>query len=162
MVGAAALGGIVTGVVIVLLTNLLSAMGPSGDGWSFRGNGALIVPFGLGPAILVGSWTALILHARGHAQWQRLGVGAGLVEIAIVLLSVLVLLVGGSEPGAVAAVVGELLQLLWMLAAPMIAALIRVPAGSPKAGTLWHLLAGIVLPLALVPGFILGGLIWRT
>jgi hypothetical protein len=39
MVGAAALGGIVAGVVIVLLTNLLSAMGPSGDGWSFRGNG---------------------------------------------------------------------------------------------------------------------------
>src|SRR5438034_955392 len=48
-----ALIGVGSGVALWLLTTLLSRSTISGNGWSLAGNGALIIPFGLGPADLV-------------------------------------------------------------------------------------------------------------
>jgi hypothetical protein len=146
---------------MLVLANLLSVVGPSGAGWSFRGNGALVVPFGLGPAVLVAGWVALILHARGHSLWLLLGIAAGLLELAVVMVSVAALVLGGSRAGAIASGVGELIQLLWMLAAPVMAAFIPVGVRSPRSPTVWHVVAGIVLPFALILGFMLAGLFWR-
>ena len=59
-----ALVGLGSGIAIWLLTTLLSRSTISGNGWSLAGNGALIVPFGLGPAIVAAGWTAKI--GRAH------------------------------------------------------------------------------------------------
>jgi hypothetical protein len=70
---AAVLGaGPLAGVGLDLLTFAVPRYGPQGGdaaAWSFRGTGALIVPFGLGPAVLAGAWTALVLRARRATQW---------------------------------------------------------------------------------------------
>src|SRR5438270_10327855 len=54
--------GILAGILLWLLTTVVSRANVSGDGWSLAGNGALIVPFGLGPAVVAGGWTAVILR----------------------------------------------------------------------------------------------------
>ena len=56
--------------------------------WSFRGNGALVVPFGVGPAMLAGGWTALVLHGRISLRWLWWSIAAGLTGVAVVLASV--------------------------------------------------------------------------
>ena len=68
-----ALIGLGSGVALWLLTTLLSRSTISGNGWSLAGNGALIIPFGLGPAVVAGGWTAIILRMRGHPRWLQLG-----------------------------------------------------------------------------------------
>jgi hypothetical protein len=56
-----ALGGIALlgGLLVVAVAEPLSRSEIGGPGWSLRGNGALIVPFAGGPAILGGRWGAL-------------------------------------------------------------------------------------------------------
>src|SRR2546423_14712619 len=73
----AALIGVGSGIGIWLLTTLLSRTTISGNGWSLAGNGALIIPFGLGPAIVAAGWTAIILPIRGHPRWLQFGAAAG-------------------------------------------------------------------------------------
>src|SRR5437016_14167045 len=88
-----------------LLAITLSHTHLSGSGWSLSGNGALIIPFGLGPAIVAGGWAAIILRMRGHPRWLQLGVGSGLIGLALVagsLLSLVVLGPGGRDAGATA------------------------------------------------------------
>jgi hypothetical protein len=68
--------GLVAGVVLEVITFLVARYGPSGGGgdgpaWSLRGNGALIIPFGLGPAVIAGGWTSLVLHYRSRPSGQR-------------------------------------------------------------------------------------------
>ena len=60
--------GLLAGCLLAVLTSLVARSGPQGDGWSFRGNGALIVPFCLGPAVLAGAWAALALHYERSPQ----------------------------------------------------------------------------------------------
>ncbi len=47
--------GLLAGIALDLVTYLVARYGPQGDSWSFRGNRALIVPVGLGPAVLAGA-----------------------------------------------------------------------------------------------------------
>ena len=94
-VGFLVLLGILAGIVLWLLTNLVTRSNISGNGWSLSGNGALIVPFGLGPAIVAGGWAAIILRMRGHPRWLQLGIGSGLVGLALVAASLLSLIVFG-------------------------------------------------------------------
>src|SRR5438445_10815867 len=83
--------GLLAGVLLDVGTFLVARYGPQADGWSFRGNGALAIPFGLGPAILAGAWVALVLRYRGFPRWKLLGLAAGLVGVGFLLISVLVL-----------------------------------------------------------------------
>jgi hypothetical protein len=136
-----------------LIGALVSRFGPSGNGWSFRGNGALIVAFGVGPAVLVGGWTMLVLHARRYRRWLALGVGAGLVGVAIPLLSIVLLVAAGSDVGALAAATAQLLELAWLLGAPVLAAVLPLSGHRDLPG--WHVLAGIALPIALLLGQLL-------
>src|SRR5207249_10786818 len=84
-----ALVGLGSGVALWLLTTLLSRSTISGNGWSLAGNGALIIPFGLGPALVAAGWMAIILRMRGHPRWLQLGFATGLIALALVLGSVL-------------------------------------------------------------------------
>src|SRR3989441_13338391 len=94
--GWIALLGLLAGVSLWLLTTLLSRSTISGNGWSLAGNGALIIPFGLGPAIVAAGWTAIILRMRGHPRWLQFGLAGGL--IAGVLVAGAVLSLGGLRP----------------------------------------------------------------
>src|SRR5438876_7809220 len=94
-VGFLVLLGILAGIVLWLLTNLVTRSNISGNGWSLSGNGALIVPFGLGPTIVAGGWAAIILRMRGHPRWLQLGIGSGLVGLALTAGSLLSLIVFG-------------------------------------------------------------------
>src|SRR5438046_4011504 len=80
----AALIGVGSGIGIWLLTTLLSRTTISGNGWSLAGNGALIIPFGLGPAIVAAGWTAIILRMRDHPRWLQFGLASGLIAVVLV------------------------------------------------------------------------------
>jgi hypothetical protein len=87
--------------------------GPSGGGWSFKGNGALAVYPAL-PGVVVGGLTALVLHARGGRRWLAAGVGARLAGLLIALLGAVVLPVFGSGADQVGSPVALLALVLWI------------------------------------------------
>jgi hypothetical protein len=155
---AVAVAGLVTGVLLGLMTSLLTASGPSGQGWSLRGNGALIVPFGLAPALVAAGWAATVAHFRSLPYWPVLGALAGLVGVGLVVVSFAAIVVGGPSGAAVSAV-ATLLVPLWTVAASLIVSLLPArgaPRDSGGAGV--HLLAALVLLVAMAAGFYLAEL----
>src|SRR2546422_3791622 len=151
----AALIGIGSGIGIWLLTTLLSRSTISGNGWSLAGNGALIVPFGLGPAIVAAGWTAIILRMRGHPRWLQLGVASGLVALALVVGSVLSLVAFGPGPRDACATGALLFGFLlygWLLACSIVAVLIRAPDPARKDIPIWSIAAIVLLPATLIAG----------
>ena len=153
--------GVVAGLVLEALTVLLARYGPSGaDGasWSFRGNGALVVPFGLGPAVLAGGWAALVRHYRGAADWRDWGIGAGLAGVLLVLASAVSITLPG--PGAVgASQTLYFVVLAWTLLAPLLAALLPATAERNRAGVLAHVMAAVLLVVALLASFSLAAVV---
>jgi hypothetical protein len=144
--------GLAGGILLGALTYLLATAGPSGPGWSLRGNGALIVPFGLGPAVLAAGWTAIACHFRALPNWVTLGLGAGLVGVALVAASLVTLAIGGSVGTAISAVL-SLLAGVWMFVAPLLAGFLPAPGKGRSDGLGVHLLAALVLVIAVVAGF---------
>ena len=158
LLGVALGAGLLAGVALDVLTYVVARYGPQGDSWSFRGNGALVVPFGLGPAVVAGAWTALVLHYRGSARWRTLGIGAGLVGAAFVVAGVAAIILFGSA-GQRASERLSLLPLAWMGVAPVLAGVLRV-AGRPATRLpLAHVAAGVVFPVALAAGFYAAALV---
>ena len=150
-----ALVGALAGVALWLLTTLLSRSTISGNGWSLAGNGALIVPFGLGPAIVAAGWTAIILRMRGHPRWLQLGVASGLVALALVVGSVLSLVAfgpGHRDAGATGALLFGFLLYGWLLACSIVAVLIRAPDPARKDIPIWSIAAIVLLPATLIAG----------
>jgi hypothetical protein len=72
--------GLLAGAAISVFAFLLARYGPAGDGWSFKGNGALAT-YTLIPVVLAGGWTALVLRARAIPNWLSLGIGAGVIGL---------------------------------------------------------------------------------
>ncbi len=161
VVFAACGAGVVAGVALEVLTFLVARYGPSGtDGasWSFRGNGALVVPFGLGPAVLAGGWAALVRHFRGASSWLRWGIGAGLVGALLTLASAASI----TLPGPTAVVASQALflaVLAWMVLTPMLAA--RLPATTERlrGGALSHLIAAVLFAVAVFASFSLAAVV---
>src|SRR6266540_6844717 len=89
--------GILAGGAVALFAFLLARYGPSSDGWSFRGNGA-ISAYTLAPVLLTAGLTALVLRARSAPSWLGIGLGAGLVGLLIAAADAALLPVFG--PGA--------------------------------------------------------------
>src|SRR3989442_9379493 len=87
--GLIALLGMIAGVLLWILTIVLSRSNVSGNGWALSGNGALIIPFGVGPAVVAGGWTAIILRMRGHRRWLPLGLPRSLVGLSLTAGSLL-------------------------------------------------------------------------
>ena len=127
LVGTAALVGVIAGIVLDVIAFVVARNGPQSDSWSFRGNGALAIPFGLGPAILAGAWAALVFRYRGFARWKELGLAAGLVGIGLLLISVLVLVLFNSAGMGVSSALTFFI-LAWMVIAPVLAGFIPAPA----------------------------------
>ena len=153
--------GLLAGLVLDVLTFLVARFGPQGsDGapWSFRGNGALIVPFGLGPALIAATWSALLLNARGAARWRAWSLMVGTVGILIVLMSAMVLVLFGSA-GQTASNWLSILPLPWMLLAPTLAIVLPVQRTSGRHKSFACLLAALLFLASLVAGFFGVGLV---
>ncbi|HET6316658.1 MAG TPA: hypothetical protein VFG86_09380 [Chloroflexota bacterium] len=145
------------GVLLDVLTFVVARYGPAGgtsEPWSFKGNGALIVPLGVGPAILAGAWSALVLHARQAPHWLHWGVTAGVIGVLLVTASAAMVALEAPR-------LSDLLILaswLWVPIATALAGLIPLPP-SERARRWWlHLLAAAVFPIALTAGFFLAEL----
>ena len=161
VVATAVVAGIVAGVVLEVLTFLVARYGPSGaDGasWSFRGNGALVVPFGLGPVVLAGGWAALVRHYRGAGGWLRWGIGAALAGALLTIASAASI----TLPGPTAVVASQILLLVvlaWTLVAPILAALLPATTERLHGGALAHLIAALLLAVALFASFSLAAVV---
>ena len=142
--------GLIGGLLLGVLTDLVARYGPSGSGWSLRGNGALFVPLGIGPAVVGGGWTALALRSAHRERWWQLGVVAGLVGVALIGIGIGKLFVLGLGAGWLDTVT-LLAAWAWTVIAPL-AALI-VTRGSDRE-VFWHLTAVLMLPLTVVGGFL--------
>ena len=157
--GLIALAGALAGLLLWLLTFVLTRSRISGDGWSLSGNGALIIPFGVGPAVVAGGWAAIILRMRGHPRWLRLGIASILVGLALTAGSLLSLIAFGPrarDAGATASLFFGFLLYGWLLASAIVAAMI--PAPDPERGgpPFWSIAAILLLPVTLMAGCSVG------
>ena len=153
--GLIALLGVIAGVLLWILTITLSRFNLSGNGWALSGNGALIIPFGLGPAVVAGGWAAIILRMRGHARWLQLGVASGLVGLALTagsLLSVVAFGPAGRDAGTTAALFFGFLLYGWLLASVIVASMIRAPDPKREGPPFWSIAAILLVPIALIAG----------
>ena len=153
--GILALLGLLAGIGLWLLTTILSRSNISGNGWSLSGNGPLIIPFGLGPAVVAGGWAAIILRMRGHPLWLQLGIGSGLIGLVLVAGSILSLIVFGPQArdaGATAALFFGFLLYAWLLASAIAAAMIPAPDPARKGSPSWSIAAILLLPLTVIAG----------
>jgi hypothetical protein len=147
--------GVVAGIGLWILTMVLSRSHLSGNGWSLAGNGALIVPFGLGPAIVAGGWAAIVLRMRGHPRWLQLGVASGLIGLLLVALTLLSLIVFGPaarDAGSTASLFFGFGLYGWMLASAIAAAMIPAPDPARAGPPFWSIAAILLLPVTLVAG----------
>jgi hypothetical protein len=153
--GVTALAGAIAGAVLWILTIVLSRSNISGNGWALTGNGALIIPFGLGPAVVAGGWAAIILRMRGHPHWLPLGVGSGLVGLALTaggLLSLIAFGPAGRDAGATASLFFGFLLYGWLLASAIVAAMIPAPDPERRGPPFWSIAALVLLPVTLIGG----------
>ena len=153
--GLLAIAGLFAGIALWTLTAVLSRMNISGNGWSLSGNGALIIPFGLGPAVVAGGWAAIILRMRGHPRWLQLGVGSGLIGLVLVagsLLSLVVFGPGGRDAGSTASLFFGFLLYGWLVASAITAAMIPAPDPDRAGPPFWSIAAILLLPITLIGG----------
>jgi hypothetical protein len=153
--GLIALAGAIAGIVLWVLTILLSRSRLSGNGWALSGNGALIIPFGIGPAVVAGGWAAIILRMRGHPRWLQLGIGSGLIGLLLTAASLLSLIAfgpAGRDAGATASLFFGFLLYGWLLASAIVAAMIRAPDPDRQGPPFWSIAAILLLPVTLIAG----------
>ena len=142
--------GLLAGAAISVFAFLVARYGPAGDGWSFKGNGALAV-YTLVPVVLGAGWTALVLHARSIPSWLALGAGAGLVGLVIALADALLIPVLGTGADQALGAILLIALVAWMAIAPAMAT--RVPAGAARVtGVWWQLAADRVWLIAGIAG----------
>src|SRR2546428_5180511 len=154
--GLTALAGAVGGVVLWILTIGVSRSSISGNGWALSGNGALIVPFGLGPALVAGGWAGTILRMRGHPRWLLLGIGSGLIGLVLTAASLLSIIVFGPksrDAGAAASLFFGFVLYGWLLGSTIVAALIPAPDPDRPGPPFWSIAAIALLPLTPIAGF---------
>jgi hypothetical protein len=155
----ATLVALIAGAAISVIAFLLARYGPAGDGWSFRGNGALAA-YTLLPVVLTAGWTSIVLQARTVRSWLRLGLAAGAVSLVIALADALLIPLFGTGADATLGAVLLIALVAWMLIAP--AAATRFPAAGSAfysvgsglaAGAAWLVaaLAGVILVGYLIP-----------
>jgi hypothetical protein len=155
LAGLLALIFLIAGLCLWFLTIAVSRGNISGDGWSLSGNGALIVPFGIGPALVAGGWAGIILRMRGHPRWWLLGIGAALVGLGLTAASLLSLLLFGPrsrDAGAAASLFFGFVLYGWLLGSAIVAALIPAPDPARRGPPFWSIAALLLLPVTLIAG----------
>jgi hypothetical protein len=112
--------GLVAGASVSVLAYFLAMYGPSGDSWSFRGNGALAALTAI-PPILAAGWTALVLRSRSHPAWLALGLGAGAVGLVVAVADAALLPVFGPIGDQAAGGILLIALAAWTVVAPALA-----------------------------------------
>jgi hypothetical protein len=153
---ASAVVSLVLGVLISVATFYVARYGPAADSWSFRGNGAITVYFAI-PAVIAGGWTAISAHQYGR-PWLLFGVGAGLIGLALALLDAALLPLFGSNGDRFGTPIVSLAVLVWMIAAPLFAALPQSSRSRRVFDSLHRLAAGVFLAGTLA-GVVIGGVV---
>ena len=145
----------IAGLLIGIITILLSRSQISGNGWSLSGNAALVVPFGIGPAVVAGGWSAIVLRMRDHPRWILLGLISGRFGLVLVSASFLALIVFGPsarDVGATGALFFGFLLYGWLLGGPIVAALIDAPDPERRSPPIGSIVAILVMPVSLIAG----------
>ena len=151
--GLIALAGALAGVFLWILTMVLGRSPIAG--WTLSGSHGLIIPFGVGPAVVAGGWAAIILRRRGHPRWMQLGIGSALVGLALTAGSLLSLIAFGPrarDTGATAALFFGFLLYGWLLASAVVASMIPAPDPDRRGPPLWSIVAIVLLPITLIAG----------
>ena len=151
-----ALGGFAAGALLGLLFNYLHG------NWDHLGwttpDARSTAPFWtaqvLAPVVVAAGWTALVLHARSVVRWVTLAGAAFAAELVLFLVGWFPIAVSGNGGVAINTVAWLLLVLAVLAALP--AAFVWRGAG-PVREPVWHLAAGLALPVALLAGYVLGG-----
>jgi len=151
----AATAGVVLGIGLAAATLVMASAGPMGEGWSFRGNGALVVPIGIGGALLAGGWTGLSLFARGIRAWLPFAVALACAAATPAILSIALLAMFGRSAQAASD-----LMTVPALAWPMVSLAFAIfadvrPAPSRRLPRGSAVLASIVFSIAVGAGFAL-------
>lgn len=153
--GITAMLGVLAGIILWALTTVASRSHVSVSGLSLSGNNALIIPFGLGPAVIAGGWVAIILRMRSHPRWLQLGLLGAVVGIALSgasLLSIVAFGAQGRDVGATASLFFGFLLYGWLLAGAIVAALIPAPDPERRGPPIWSITAILLLPVTMIAG----------
>lgn len=148
-------GGLLTGLLLWLLSVAVSHAHITGNGWSLTGNGILIIPFGIGPAVIAAVWAAIILRMRGHQRWLELGLASGLIGLLLLLGSFVSLVLFGAsnrDAGATASLFFGFLLYGWILGSAITAGLVRAPDPPRAAAPWWSIAAILLMPVTLIAG----------
>lgn len=154
----AAAEGAAAGIVVAVVAFLLARYGPTGSGWSFRGNGALAA-YALMPAFLAGGWTATVLR---HQQRPPVAgaIAAALLGVGLAALDAALLPVFGPSADRSIGPVVLFLLIMWAVIAPVLAlfvgrrsvSAIGTAATAATDAFLWA--AGLVVGMVAI-GFVL-------
>ena len=147
--------GLLCGALVSVLAFLLARYGPAGDGWSFKGNGALAA-YTLLPALLAGGWTAVVLRHRGR-PWAGLGLAATGVGAALALVDAALLPVVGIGADQTLGPIVLLTLAAWTVIAPAIAMVVSRGSGSGTGSAGASIAAAVAWPVGLVAGLYLTG-----
>jgi hypothetical protein len=147
-VGLIALSGLVAGLCLWVLTIAVTR-------GHLSGNGALIIPFGIGPALVAGGWAGIILRMRDHPRWLLLGIGSALIGLALAAASLLSLVLFGPQSrdaGSTGSLFFGFLLYGWLLGSAIVAALIPAPDPDRRGPPFWSIAALFLLPITLIAG----------
>ncbi len=130
----------IAGLLFGVVTGVVEQAGIEGDGWSLRGNGAVIVPVCGLPVVLILVWARLAAWLHADRQSCTGGVGAGVLALSLSALTV-----------GVSRVLFALLLLVGLPVAVLFAFTFnnRQPVG-------WLAAAGLTLPVAAYAGLLVG------
>lgn len=158
LLGVTIVTGLLAGAGISVLAYYVARYGPSGDSWSFRGNGALAV-YTLLPGVMAAGWTALVLYARSDRRWLGFGLAAGLVGTLLAAGDAALLPIFGPGADRFAGLFLLLGLIAWMVLAPVLALLRRGAAESRTASVPGYLGAGATWFAATMIGLIAVGVV---
>ena len=151
----AAVISLAAGAAISLFAFLLARYGPSADGWSFRGNGALAA-YTLVPVVLTAGWTAFVLRGRAVSSWLSLGIAAGLVSLLIAVADALLIPLFGTAADVAFGFALLIALVAWMFIAPVLA-LFLPRAGSAFTSVGSNLVGAVVWLAGVLVGLVVVG-----
>lgn len=152
LIGWAVVLGLLAGGLLDVVTFLVARYGPESGHWSFRGNGALAVPFGLGPVMLAAAWGALVWRYRGFQAWLQRGFWTVVGGVALFVLLVSFVFVANTDL--------TLFLIAAIVIVPVIAGFQRSrDALMRRGGLIGHIGAGVAFPVALALGFYASALV---